>query len=192
MPARGNTSKMQKKKRTPFSKRKVVTLYVAITKHIEQSCTSRMKQPSPCFTKNVDVMRHTITSIENASVHTTMIGMMREKYCSRSNGLGRLVSKSRGLSPEGYTCVNDQIRLGWRNGPDHRRNKNEWSEAKTRLQEASRTRGIFDVSPEDTEYLKVISEARAELKKDVVSPMPCLSKRNDPGNPTLCQYSYTL
>ena len=39
-----------------------------------------------------------------------------------------------------------------------------WDEAKTGFQEARRRRRNFDVPSEDTEYLKVISEARATVR----------------------------
>ena len=52
-----------------------------------------------------------------------------------------------------------------------------WSDEETRLQEALRQRGIDDVSSEDTEFLKVVSEARAKLEMCVVASMPCSSQR---------------
>ena len=42
-----------------------------------------------------------------------------------------------------------------------------WDEEKTRLQHACRKRGNIDVSSEDTEHLKVISEGRVKLEKCV-------------------------
>ena len=48
-----------------------------------------------------------------------------------------------------------------------------WNGEKTRLPDARQTRGIFDVSSEDTEYLNVTCEARAKLEKCVVQPEKC-------------------
>ena len=46
-----------------------------------------------------------------------------------------------------------------------RNNMPAWDIEKTRLQEARRKRRIFDVSSEETEDLKVITEARAKLER---------------------------
>ena len=113
--------------------------------------------------------------------------MMRAKSCSQRYDLEQLVSKSRGSSSQkGYTWVNGRFtnspRSGPKNGPDFQRN----TKSKRRLQAATKKRpyckklddqrGIFDVSSEDTEYLKVIAEARAKLETCGGSSMPCIPK----------------
>ena len=49
-----------------------------------------------------------------------------------------------------------------------------WDEVKTRMQGSRRNQGIFDFTSEDTENLKVISEAQAKLETCVVPFMPCI------------------
>ena len=53
-----------------------------------------------------------------------------------------------------------------------------WDDERIRLQEARRKSGIFDVSSEDTEFLKVISEDRAKFEKCVVPSVPCIPKED--------------
>ena len=48
-----------------------------------------------------------------------------------------------------------------------------WDEEETRLREARRKRRFFDVSPEDTDDLKVISDAQTKLGICVVPSLPC-------------------
>ena len=59
---------------------------------------------------------------------------------------------------------------------NNRRRIAAWDEAKTGFQEARRRRGNFDVPSEGTEYLKVISEARATLVKCVVPSIAVCSQ----------------
>ena len=89
--------------------------------------------------------------------------MTREKPCSLRNGVEQLHMGERSTH---YDFI--------RSGPKElsrllKKQKQEeianWDEEKTSLQHARRRKGIFDVSSEDTEYLKVISEARATLEK---------------------------
>ena len=50
-----------------------------------------------------------------------------------------------------------------------------WDIEKTRLQEARRKRGIFDVSSEETEDLKVTLKFEQNSKECVVPSMLCVS-----------------
>ena len=51
-----------------------------------------------------------------------------------------------------------------------------WGGGEVGLRDSHRTRGIFDVSSEDTEYVKVISGARSKLEECVVLSMPRILK----------------
>ena len=86
----------------------MVASHVGITKHIEQSCTSRMQTFFSIPSKNVNVMRQTRTSIDNSSEH------MLNDYWNDERKV--LLSKERIRTirfqlwslklPEGYRSVN--------------------------------------------------------------------------------------
>ena len=81
----------------------------------------------------VDVMRPATTSIDNASEHTLNDFWTDERKVGTTRFPNLLEQTQEDIAA--------------------------WDEEEIRLQEARRKRGIFDVSSEDTEHLKVICDA---------------------------------
>ena len=148
-----------------------MTSYLFITKYIEQSCTSQMKQ---LFHSN-EIRRSDET---NENKHRSRFRTYAERSLEllSEEWIGTTRSQILRIEfPELYTWasgrrtqvqnIHDLIRSGPKNG--------QTVEERTRLQAVRPTRWIFDVSSEDTEYLEMISEARAHLEKFVVPSMHC-------------------
>ena len=145
-------------------------------------------------------MRQTRTNIEYVSEHTPNDNWSAESDVLLSEewtGTARF-QFSRVTLPEGcrwVTVTNTKVQntssrpdtiwpKEWpRLSKKHRLEKIEaWNEEGTGLQDAH-------VPSQDTEYLKVVSEARTTMQKCECRSMPCIPKGKCRRNPTLCRYS---
>ena len=134
----------------------------AVTKYIEKSCTFQTKLPSPFHS--------------NTSIHEANENKHRQRLRTHAERL--LGQRERSLALRGmdwnnsFPNLEDQApeRYIWRNGRPTRVRE-------TRLQEARRKRGIFDVSSEDTEHHKAISQARTKIENCVDASKPCVPKQ---------------
>ena len=64
-----------------------------------------------------------------------------------------------------------------------------WDEEMSRLQETRQKRGFFEVSPEETDYRKVVSEARGKLENMCIHQHRVSPRSDAQGNPELCRCS---
>ena len=122
----------------------------------------------------VDEMRQTRRSIDNAAEHT-----LNDYLNDEREVFGRPTKVQKTTRPD-TIWPEEWLRLS-------KKQKQQQIAAsdddKTRLEEARRRRLVFDVSPEDAEYTKLIFESRAKLERCVVPSMPCIPRDERTGKP---------
>ena len=87
----------------------------------------------------------------------------------------QVTSRQDHLWPEHWIKLGRHVKL---------KEKHKWSNAKPKLDNARRLRGIFFIDPEDKEFKETIKSVRKKLETPMTPAMPCkTSKKSKQGRP---------
>ena len=150
--------------------------------HAPQGCST------PCSTEGKFNAYAQTVLVETSTVRVTFFCRKSYQFCS---ALDRLTSKCRHHHHEsvGCACIDLHTYNCARTRMPQIVKVTEEGRTRNRLQEALRKRGFFEVSPEDKDDLKMISEARADIENAWLHQRRVFPRSDARGNPLLCRFS---